>query len=184
MPMNADHALRNLESHFNRLLSEVVVFKSLYSNREAFELIGSHLHDLFANIQRPLIDSIVLCICRMLDPAETCGNKNITFYYLARIIPRDQAALLSKLNTLKAEISPLRELRNKIVGHSDLLAHTNDVIKYTGASHDEIFETLPKITDILNFCSTIVRGSEIPYQVIDLSDGGPDALVNILRGIR
>ena len=182
--MNAEQALLKLEDHFRRLLSEVFVFKSLYSERETFDLLEKHLNDLFASFQRPLMDSIVLCICRLLDPAETCGNDNITFYYLAGVIPREGNALIVKLNDLKRELQPLRDLRNKIIGHSDLIAYTQSRIEYRGASHDEIFEALPKLNKILEFCSSVVRGHSVEYHIEEFSNGGPEAIREILSGLR
>ena len=181
--MDEEQVLSKLESHFRRILSEVGVFKSLYSDRAARPLLDHHLHDLLMEIQRPLIDSIVMSICRMLDPAASFRRDNITLFYLADIMTSRDQTLRDRIDALKAKIQPLKILRDRIIGHSDLAANSIDRIDYTGASHDEITENIALIREILDRCSVAIRGATVVYEARRLDDGGPEALKTILRQI-
>ena len=181
--MNAEQALEKLESQFLRIFSEVCLFESLYSDRELGTLLRDHLHDLFARIQRPLLDGIVLGICRMLDPAETCGNDNLTLFYLLDVMPSNDRILKDRVEALNLQVRQLRMLRNKIIAHADLRANSSDRVEYLGASHDEVIGYIASIREILDHCSTAIRGTTVGYHADPLDVGGPEALKTILRHV-
>lgn len=96
------------------------LYLALYTNAENAAIISETAPASFHMFREALRSDIILSICRLGDPdTDHQGNKNLTLKILKNI-GKEIDGLDRLLDTYDAVCSPVRELRNKRLGHEDL----------------------------------------------------------------
>jgi hypothetical protein len=102
------------------------VYRTLFLASEREVAILNHGAGFAAwAFQVALLDHILLCICRVTDPAATGSKSNLTLESLLEILPAEftvaeRDALAKLKDEIGAAVEPLRLHRNKRIAHSDL----------------------------------------------------------------
>jgi hypothetical protein len=89
------------------------------------ELLQNTAHKFFSDLNRMLIEHLILQICKLTDPELTMGKRNLTIPFLVKNAdfagtPRD----MTKLKRITARIDKFRKrilsARNRLISHLDL----------------------------------------------------------------
>jgi hypothetical protein len=180
--MNSEEILSRLENFFLRYLGELYILESFYSDKEAMGLLSKVAESTFAHMQRSLMDSAVMIVCRAYDKARTFGFDNLTLYQLAECLPTKQAEAEAMLATQIATMEDIRKLRNKVIGHTSLDHHrSGTAVQYIGASHDEMVQYAQFFGDVLRLASQDIRGHEVTYSGAILDEGNPEQFLDFIR---
>ncbi len=104
-------------------------FSELVKTEGRVNLLLEVSPNAFETITKCMLDSVVLAICRLTDPAETLGETNISLLNLnseSKLYSNLDENTKAKLVGLDLEVTaavkkakPLRTLRNKFIAHSD-----------------------------------------------------------------
>jgi len=111
---------------------------------------------LFRVIQDALFIDVILNICRLLDPPESFGNKNMCLERLEMEIIKmgghDELVNTLSDNKLKlrAESQPLRNWRNKKISHNDLKIARQENQLLSGITKKLIDDLLEQIEKYIN----------------------------------
>lgn len=110
-------------------------------------LFFQELHDVY-------IRSINLEMAKLLDPSVSFGKSNLTIDYMIEkfLDQEDLRELETTVSTIKAIKQPLKEVRNKILAHSDLASYRTNVIlgAYSDEQLENYFTCLIYFTNALN----------------------------------
>ena len=110
--------MRSIWQHFH------ILFEGTDSQQRLLQSIAPML---FGDINKLLIEHIILQICKITDPEESRGLKNLTIEFLVKNSDFSSAqGDLGKLKTLSTSIHEFRNkivpARNKLIGHLDRVA--------------------------------------------------------------
>src|SRR5258708_2490601 len=113
MIAKGEELLDKLENQFNRLVSELEVFDTFYGDKDNLEVLAKIGYSTFANMQRSLIDSLIMVICRAYDPPRTGKHENLTLAQLGESLPagEDRDRFIVLLSTQTNDIEKLIVLR-------------------------------------------------------------------------
>ncbi len=100
-------------------------FKELYgTGQKRVVLLNTAAGPFFRLVQDKLMDSILLHLCRMTDPAATGGKTNLTLEQLAALIKDHNQAFGQKVSRLAADAKSTcqfaRDSRDRRIAHRDL----------------------------------------------------------------
>lgn len=157
-------ALRRLWDHY----------RVLFFNEAAREIIHDTAPGAFLLFDASLTDAIVLAVCRLADPAGMGNFRNLSFDRLAGSISSDND-LASLVAEFKAAAAPVVTVRNKLVGHSDLLARLQAGSAPAGLSGVEIERVVTAGEAVLKHVVESHADCEIRFEVHE--HGGSDALL-------
>ena len=106
-------------------------YLSLYeSDERTTKALNDSAHLFFQDLNRILIEYVLLQVCKITDPAETAGHKNLTFEGLNAELCND-GLMTQEIADLSAGLSHYRDLvkdaRNKLLGHLDRETILNDL---------------------------------------------------------
>jgi hypothetical protein len=123
----------------------------------------------FGLIQESLFADIITSLCAATDPPEMGRNKNLSVYRLMdeveHISNTEQVKHLKKLRCdLEKAIAPVKEHRNKLIGHFDL--ETLTVTQPNTLEINEIEKALKVLADALSMVYCILNdGRDIAYML-------------------
>jgi hypothetical protein len=101
------------------------MYEQLYaSGALRIRLLNDSASTFFVDLQRILIDDMILGTCRMTDPAGSGKRRKATMKDLIRAVDEEDlgelsARLRAQLRTIESINEPLRIHRNKRIGHRD-----------------------------------------------------------------
>ena len=128
-------------------------YLSLYeSDERTTKALNDSAHLFFQDLNRILIEYVLLQVCKITDPAETAGHKNLTFEGLNAELCND-GLMTQEIADLSAGLSHYRELvkdaRNKLLGHLDRETILNDqpIGKHAEEEATEFFSRLQGYVD-------------------------------------
>jgi hypothetical protein len=139
------------------------------------DLAPASFNVIFDSIRSDLIMSI----CRINDPLESCNNLNLSMETI--IIKCDHIpGLKEKINKLRNECKEIKKLRNKRVGHRDY----NSVVYFKknplpSFRKENIDSILHSFEEILNSILQYYANEELSFHT--MSKGGAKTLVYWLR---
>ena len=151
----------------------------MFGKSENTDLLSELAPASFNIILETLQNDITMAICRLSDPPKSVGQENLSFATLAK-----NCAEVEGIENLVTEFQkickPVRQRRNKRVGHRDL----NSVIKplenpLQGISKEQIDTIVKTAADILNFVLQHYENAELYFHTI--SPGGAETLVFWLK---
>ena len=108
-------SLRSIWRHYQ------IIFEGTDLKRE---LLQSIAHTFFGDLNQLLIEHLILQICKITDPEESMGRKNLTVRFLLNnsdfsAAPDDLDKLIrlsDRMHNFRAKIAPAR---NRLIGHLD-----------------------------------------------------------------
>lgn len=103
------------------------LYRSLFgTNKERVDLLNQASGYVTRAIQDSLHERIILGVCQISDPYDSRGRKNVTVLGLPKFLPEPEhcIAMVPMIDAVKASTSFARDLRNKMIAHSDLEAVT------------------------------------------------------------
>jgi hypothetical protein len=159
-------------------------FQTLFLRADESDLLDRTIPAVALVFRMVLIDSIILHICRLADPAEMRGGKaNVTIHRIPPLLT--DSKLRKAIDKLCAQaavaIKPARDYRNRVIAHLDLPT-LRDVhpIPLPSITRDSVESSLTILRDILNRVDLELTGASTLYEA-GFASGGADRLVEILR---
>lgn len=139
------------------------------------ELAPASFNIIFETIQ----NDVTMAICRLSDPTKSMGQENLSLATLVK-----NCAEIEGLEDLLADFQkicePVRQLRNKRVGHRDLNSVINPLENpLPGVTKEEVGMIVQMAADILNSVLQNYYDSELYFHTI--SPGGADSLIFWLK---
>jgi len=162
-------------------------YRDLYADAGTIEVLNRTAGLFFKIVQDELWDSMLLGICRMLDPAEQGRGKglrtNLTLYSLPPLI--DDAALKEAVTTACEDAKNLAEFaknhRDKRIAHQDHGYATNrQSVELGGISRRDVENTLEALRKVLRLVEAHYNDADVRYD-INVLVSGADRLVVALR---
>ena len=118
IPENIRDIFMQLCQDFVALNNKWDFYLELYSSAETTSLLSKMALASFHLIEEALRADMVLSICRLNDPPQSCGQNNLSFPFLHQHIHNSEVDNL--FTQFETACSPFKTHRNKQVGHNDL----------------------------------------------------------------
>lgn len=155
------------------------LYLELFSDRDTVDLLNDVAMASFQMFEESLRCDITMSICRLSDPLQSCGQDNLSIKILVERFAKVQG-LAQLWNDFRRCCQPVREYRNKRVGHNDLDAalqpHDNPLPNVTRPTIDAI---LSAATKLVNHVYGFHTERELLFEPFD-TGGGKD-LVSRLK---
>lgn len=157
------------------------------------KLLRAVSSEAFDTITKCMIDSVVLAICRLTDPAGTGERTNISLLHLKTDNKRysnlkeDLRLKLTGLDSLiegaLESAEPLRILRHKLIAHSDSIVNGRlRAGEYEPVSLDQIKIALDGIHSVFAYISDHLQGKTLGNQLREEVGGMSTLLYYLARG--
>jgi hypothetical protein len=151
----------------------------LFSGEENTGLLSELARASFQIIEESVRDDMTMAICRLSDPPQSMGKDNLSLTTLVQRLDKPGNASELLKDFLEA-CEPVRQYRNKHVGHNDL----NTTIKpqdnpLPGIGRKHIDRIVQLAERILNVVYQFSVNSELFFEPAQI--GGADALIFWLR---
>ncbi|MCE9645351.1 MAG: hypothetical protein K8S20_05070 [Chloroflexi bacterium] len=142
----------------------------LFGKSENTDLLSELAPASFNIILETLQNDITMAICRLSDPPKSVGQENLSFATLAKNCIKVEG-IESLVTEFQKICKPVRQRRNKKVGHRDL----NSAIKpleypLQGVSKEQIDTIVKTAADILNFVLQNYENAEMSFHTISPGD--------------
>lgn len=178
-----DKLINKVEKEIASASIHFELFLNLFGSQENLSVVNQSAPNVFILIKQALIDTSIIKLCRLLDPAERGRNRNIGIHMLIEYFddePKLQEHLREKENEIEAHVAELRSYRHKRIAHNDLETHTESRHDVIGNKH--INFALNTLQDFVNIIRSEKYGHEVHIlnQEYPLGDG-PDRLMRLLR---
>jgi hypothetical protein len=154
-------------------------YLELFGKSENTDLLSELAPASFNIIFETLQNDITMAICRLSDPPKSMGQENLSLSNLVKTCVEIEG-LDDLLNDFKKICKPIRQRRNKRVGHRDL----NTAIKplehpLPGVSKEQIDLILKTTANILNSILKNYDDREMYFHTV--SRGGVESLIYWLK---
>lgn len=185
-PHTFQELLKAIDDKMFMLQATWRIYRQLFGTSEArVELLNKFVPDGAGIIQRVLLDSVILAICRLCDAPGERRNKNLTLMRLVESLSPQpdakQAAYFDKkLNSVKGLVDALRKHRHKRIAHSDLSIAMAKMDVLPGVSRQVVEDVLQAIRELLNTINLAYLHQEVAYEFVELHGDG-DALIWCLQ---
>jgi len=147
------------------------LYLDLFSSREDTAILSDLARGSFQLIEEALRSDMTMAVCRLSDPAQSCGNDNLSIPTLAQRFGSVQG-LDSLLQQFRDECEPLRRYRNKRIGHNDLTSALNPKANpLPGIGRPRIETILQLASQILNAVYRSVVDGELAFQPFLIGSG-------------
>jgi len=161
------------------LQSKWSLYLKLFSNQEDTMLLSELALGFFQVIEESLRNDMAMAICRLSDPPKSMGKDNLSLRTLVE--QYDECASVSDLlKDFVAVCEPIRQYRNKRVGHNDLNTTINAKENLLpGIGRNQIDSILQLAGAILNAIYQQFVDGELyfmPFQI-----GGADDIIHWLK---
>ena len=180
---------RLIQNELFTIIARWRTFVELYGTESHVALLNNTAPLFFHIVQDIFVDSVILSILRLLDPAKSRRNDNLSIAHL--IDHLSQAGL----GTLHAEVAGLYsriqidsaqliKIRNKLLAHNDLVEkQSTSASLYAGVTRNLIDEQIQMLCNLMNKIHGSLSDTETYYESAgNLPDGSP-ALLNALRTV-
>ncbi|HMF10718.1 MAG TPA: hypothetical protein VKE94_00380 [Gemmataceae bacterium] len=179
-----DHVLVWLYARWN-------MYRQVFGTSEnRINLLNELAPAFFKVCQDAIWADIRMELCRLADPAETCGKPNLTLQRLVKLIdpgkhPTVAAEAAALLQEVEQRCVSFREWRNRRGGHRDLdTALERHARPLPGASREMIEDALQCIRDLMNaLLGYFDNGAQKYFPGLDPLGNG-DALIACLEHTR
>jgi hypothetical protein len=145
------------------------------------QLLHEVAQQFFRDLHRIYAECILLNICKLTDPATSCGKDNLTFEQILKLVGPDVSRELG-LDGLSAQIHLIRPYvapaRNKIIAHSDKAAVLSGEVlgAFPKEVEDDFWNGLEQFVDAIHR-----HYFNEPFILRPLKQYGAQQLVNRLR---
>jgi len=192
MPKQVREPFGALWGELTRIHFRWKLWKQLYgTGQRRVDLLNEMAQGYFYQLQFLMLDDVVLSVARLMDPARSKGDENMTLRLLLERVeapavePAGPKAAKSELETLLEIIDklgkPLRKHRHKRIAHADYQHHAAVVGSVLpGISIAMINDVLKALAKFMNTVQTKYEDGITAYAAVDsLSDG--DSLIRSLQ---
>lgn len=145
-------------------------FRNLFcSGPERVELLNRCGAGLFYQVDKIFLESIMLSLCRLTDPPETCGRHNLTIKRFSQFMDSEERTEKMKNLISEAEISTAfaRDWRNRRIGHNDYYLKLGKAKPLKSATIDGIEAAVRAVFDVFSYISHDFLKQSTEYEVID-----------------
>lgn len=152
--------VKNFEALVVRIISNLHAFNYLCDEEERTGILSKTAPSFFNTLYSLLHRDFILESAKILESSESFGRKNLTvslFVERKGWTEEQQIKLNDFSNRLKSFYPKIKDARNKIIGHNDLLTYENDDILgvFDAGLEDEFVGTLE---DFYNYLHEITFG--------------------------
>ena len=96
-------------------------YETLFGLEERVTLMNERFALLAYNIQDALWDKVLLALCRLTDPVESLGRRNLSVQQLVPLVDTARRSVLGPLvEAAQVATSSWRNIRNRRIAHNDL----------------------------------------------------------------
>jgi len=175
LPEDVRPVFQNLCQDLASLHGKWRFYLELFSDRDTVGLLNNVAMASFQMLEESLRSDITMSICRLCDPAKSCGQNNLSINVLVEKFSKVPG--LSQLwDDFQRQCEPVRQYRNKRIGHNDLSAalqpHDNPLPNVTRPTIDSILSEATKLVNQVYRFHTHTNG-ELCFEPFD-SGGGKD----------
>jgi len=190
---------KELQEAFERAKQELthlhyrwIMYVQLFGkNSYRIDLINQTASNFLVEYQWLVIDSMVLSLSKLTDPAQMRGNWNLSFTYLAdKIEKSDKKNIVSELRNILCELNTsvehFREIRNKKIAHNDLaVALDSENSPLPGVSRADVKQALKLAGDFLNKIELACFNSTTAYDmtILPLTNDGRSVLIRLQKSL-
>lgn len=155
-------------------------YLDLFNDPETVELLNAVAMGSFQMIEESLRSDMTMSICRLTDPAQSCGKDNLSVNVLV-----DKLRHIPELATLSQKFhdscKPVRDYRNKRVGHNDLRAALKPrADPLPNVTRVDIEDILASGAKLINHVYHFYVNGELSFKPFGFGGGGKD-LVHWLK---
>ncbi len=151
----------SLDAELINLFYRWKIFRQLFDGgQKNINLLNRSGANVFALLQRLILDDVYLTLCRLTDPAKTAGFDNLGLQLFlnelkAGVNESTASALESQFAELKTLTKHMREHRNKRLAHSDLKV-TQKANSLPSVLRGELDDTLHALAKLMGHLHMIV----------------------------
>ncbi len=162
------------------LRQTVNTFNHLFDSGPETERILRESADLFfTDLNTMMQEYAVLLVCRLTGPAESFGKVNLSTQRFTKLM-RKSGCLTPEIERLDARLTAygklLKPARNKIIAHSDLEVHVDDIA--LGAHGEEV--TVEFLKDLQAYFDA--AGNAVGVGSLDFRHApGPGDVIDLVR---
>jgi nitrogen-specific signal transduction histidine kinase len=163
-------------------------YRELYADGSTIEVLNRTAGLFFKIVQDELWDSMLLGICRMLDPAEQGRGKklrtNLTLYSLPILI--NDALLKENVTQALVDAAQLaafaKDHRDKRIAHQDHGYAINPALfEMSGVSRQDVENTLKALRKVLQLVEAYYNDVDVRYEKNVLVSGADRLIVALKR---
>lgn len=160
----------------------------IYGTKESrVKLVNEAAPFFFYTVQRTLWDNTLLGICRITDPPETLGKRNVTFQAIPNFITDEplKATIDDLVKGLLEKSGFCRDWRNRRISHNDYILKTNPTVKpLEPASVEKVNKVFEGIERLINQIQLHYLGSTLLFDFIEAHRGARSLLYVIDDGLK
>ncbi len=158
------------------------LYLDLFGTEKTRDVLSDTAPGAFELIESALRNDMTMSLGRMMDPATTGGKQNLSIERLLAVLksscpPALHDSWVHKLQEIRAHAAPFKELRNRMIGHTDLrtaLASTADPTMAVARPHVAKARTL--IAELLNKISVQYTGTSHLFERVFMHGNGEDLI--------
>ena len=152
------------------------------SNPERVVLLNAAAPTFFKLVQDSLWEDVLLHICRLTDPHEINGKRNLSLQVLtAAVAPAMKAEVKRLVGEAGLASEFARDWRNRHIAHRDLQLEIGKSARpLAPASRASVKSALEAISAVLNYIDHAYRDTTTRFDAID-TFGGAEVLLHVLR---
>lgn len=175
-----------LTTEVSRLHVRFGLWQKLYARSpQRVELLNRAAGHFFGEIQRALIDGVLLHLARLTDRERVAGRETLTIRRLPSVVPEtlrlDVEALVAAAMTA---CEPVRPWRNRRLAHTDLESAIFNVL-VPGITDTQLEAALASLRALLNRIEDHFWQAPTAYELVITPHGDADSLVYyLMKGIR
>lgn len=159
LPGLLGNAFLEIENQVISLHAEWGIYHQLFEKEEDWSLLVQSSYFAWPILHDSLVERCILHVTRLTDPAASLNSNektNLSFAYLIRLLTVGHddelcSELQRDLDSLKAQIEPLKHLRDKVLAHADESVAFGRKA-YPMVSISKIHSLLPRVSD---FCQKV-----------------------------
>jgi hypothetical protein len=143
--------VRKFEGLLFDLSNDFTIYIQLFSEDDSVEVLNGFNSLIFGNYQKVLITSIFSKIARILDPARTGKDENLSLaYFIEKYRLQGDPEIKVEFENIKElyKNSNLKKYRNKVLSHNDAS------LAYRGESISLKME-VPDVEDLISFIGNL-----------------------------
>lgn len=171
----------HLKQDTYRLLLDWRIYKGLFgTNEQRVQLLNKASGLLAHTIEGALQERILLRLCRLNDPAEQNGNRNITIRALPPLIDESLRDEIESLVEQAGSVcQPIRKLRSKSLAHSDWTQRekANGIF---GTSRREIGRATDSVSAVIRWVAREMMHVELELEAMVLPPSDEVAFLQLV----
>lgn len=152
-------------------------YVTVFGNKDRVKLFNAAGGSFAFNVHWQFLNGVVLGIARLLDPPATGKSENLTLSRLRNMCDCSLSDQLgSILDKIGCQTATVRDLRNKVIAHNDLVKVTSTAESIEYDSRANITSILTNILSFLN----VVERHHMGSTTYIMPMGNSDALAHLI----